>query len=586
MKMTQRQFDLLIVAPQEFSEALQPLVGFKNRTSVRTEIITLEQIYANYAGVDEAEKIKWCLARFHLRYGVRYAMLVGDCDKFPVRFITTDRLDAKAKNTAFYAADLYYADLYNRNGFFEDWDKNKDGYFAELHGETIPGTMNVDEVEIWPDIAVGRVPASTQDEVATYAAKVIAYESAPRGSWFRRALLLAPSSENDMRNACKTLEIIGNSYLKNFSITRLYSSGNSCVPTELPTNERITRVLNDGVGFVCVIGHGSHGGWGNVYSTNDLAALNNSSTLPIIFVSACSTAAFASEPPYDPYVDVDGVKHTGTRYGEVFTARPSPPACIQTIYNKEGIGEQMMVRRLSGAIGYVGCFTGSQDYSWDLEKYFMESYNLGHRTLGGMWNFMLQRYYETHVPPAEISPTNWRKLAEFHQPWKFLLFGDPSLRIGGLPDAVQEDTVPFDPAKVAVKRIGLRWKVIAGDMWLLDCGFRRDYAERAVATIKHYNLDKQCFVGRPDASMEYYLVGSEAPAGAMPGEDAIHFNPAAITVKSVRNRWAIVERNVLLLDFGYSESEARTAFAIIQKYGFSYMCAIGRPNPVMVYFRR
>jgi len=41
------------------------------------------------------------------------------------------------------------------------------------------------------------------------------------------------------------------------------------------------------------------------------------------------TARFATLPPYEAYVDVEGVEHAGTNNGEVFHEPPPPPACYQ-----------------------------------------------------------------------------------------------------------------------------------------------------------------------------------------------------------------------------------------------------------------
>jgi len=43
------------------------------------------------------------------------------------------------------------------------------------------------------------------------------------------------------------------------------------------------------------------------------------------------------------------------------------------------------------------------------------------------------------VPPATVNPADWTKVADFHQPWKFHLFGDPSLRVGGVSGIQKQD---------------------------------------------------------------------------------------------------------------------------------------------------
>ena len=52
-------------------------------------------------------------------------------------------------------------------------------------------------------------------------------------------------------------------------------------------------------------------------------------TSPIMLSAGCSTARFATLPPYEPYVDVHGVQHKGTDAGEVFLSAPPSPAPYQ-----------------------------------------------------------------------------------------------------------------------------------------------------------------------------------------------------------------------------------------------------------------
>jgi hypothetical protein len=72
----------------------------------------------------------------------------------------------------------------------------------------------------------------------------------------------------------------------------------------------------------------------------------------------------------------------------------------------------------------------------------------------------------------------------------------------------------------------------------------------------------------------------------MRGEDAIPFNPSNLEVQRVRNRWKIVEGNHWVIDFDQHESEARQALSHILRYGFRYICFVGRPHPSMTYFRK
>ena len=151
---------------------------------------------------------------------------------------------------------------------------------------------------------------------------------------------------------------------------------------------------------------------------------------------------------------------------------------------------------------------------------------------------------------------------------------------------LKEDCVTLNPATTEVKNISGRWKIVDGSHWILDFGTNKQEAERSLKIIKHYGLDSFCFVGRPDPSMTYWLTGGQSPSGPVPGEDAIGFNPGTIQVQKIGDRWKIVDEPHWILDFSDNEEEARTAFQIIKKYGFSYICFVGRPNPSMTYFRK
>jgi len=141
---------------------------------------------------------------------------------------------------------------------------------------------------------------------------------------------------------------------------------------------------------------------------------------------------FSTSPPYGAYTDIHGVEHTGTNNGEVFTSPPAQPACLQTLNNVDGMGEMMVAQLKSGAVGYVGAVTGAQGWGLDLNQFFFESLGHDQKTLGDMWNYMVDRFYQVFQFPAEITTPEWTWVAEFHQPWKYMLFGDPSLRVDGV----------------------------------------------------------------------------------------------------------------------------------------------------------
>ena len=421
---------LLILTPPQFSSVLQPLKTHKEQTGILTTVLTLDYVNTNFQGRDAAERVKRCIAQFHQQRSIRYVLLVGDSDVFPVRFTKTDRKDANAFDTAFYPTDLYYAALYKSDGSFDDWDANRNGYYGELHGETHTGEINVDKVSLTPDIAVGRVPASSVAEVTRFVQKVIRYEkNAYNAAWAKRALLMATHDWEE--DAYKVIDRV-QGYLKGYTCTKMASEGSDCRYAGSLTPSKITMAFNAGIGVVAYVGHGSVGAlampdgeWG----TGNIPHLKNNEKLPIMAAAACSTAAFATLPPYEAYVDINGVDHRGTNNGEKFTSTPPQPACIQQLHDPDqDLATHLTVGTDAGVIAYLGANTGSQKS--EPVEYFLKSLP-NCPTVGEAWQSMVQLYYQKMGKPGSLKSPHWPTVAKAHQPWKFMLFGDPSLRIAG-----------------------------------------------------------------------------------------------------------------------------------------------------------
>lgn len=148
-----------------------------------------------------------------------------------------------------------------------------------------------------------------------------------------------------------------------------------------------------------------------------------------------------------------------------------------------------------------------------------------------------------------------------------------------------EDCISFNPNNCRVEMINGSIKIVDGTMWLLDFGLRKNEAVKALKIIQHYRLNSQCFVGRPNPSMSYWLVNGTAPSGSLPGEDCLSFNPDNIQVSYVGGAYKIVDGNHWLLDFQQNKAEAVEAYDIIKKYDFSEICYVGRPQASMTYFK-
>jgi hypothetical protein len=427
---------LLVVAPGKFRPALAGFVAHKQKL-LPTELRSLEDIVQPGQGGDDAEKLKRFLYTEWREHGVGYVLLVGDVDVLPVRFMVLDRATPAAFDYAFYPSDLYYADLAKADGSFEDWNARKDtfhaGYFGEVRGEknkTDP--INFDGVDYRPEIAVGRWPVSTIEETQLVADKTVAYENrvlANPDSPRKHAGFVVTGGWVDSRNLMDELaaKLASGWQLEK----RYYSDGNRSSGTPPPDHREVSKLLNAGAGLVVHTGHGQPDSWEQCFSVRDLDRLTNASQLPVIISAGCSTAYFAPLPPYGAYVDVDGKEHAGSDQQEVFKSPPPPPACYQRgRFNPTGLGEQLLKRSPNGSVAYIGCNTGSQPCGLTLVEGFVSALaEAKEPRLGDCWNGAIRHYYDKEKLATLKPNEDWYPPSIFFQGMKFMVFGDPSVRL-------------------------------------------------------------------------------------------------------------------------------------------------------------
>ena len=168
-------YDLLIIGPQAWVDSLEWFCQYKQDTGIRSKVVTREDAEERLGPSVPDHRSAASKENIAAVNGITQVLLVGDADQFPVRYV-------KATNTEWgviwYASDLYYADLYDANGAFDDWDADGDGIYAEMDFEQVGNgaKFNIDKINLRVDVVVGRIPASTREEAERYFKKVLAYE--------------------------------------------------------------------------------------------------------------------------------------------------------------------------------------------------------------------------------------------------------------------------------------------------------------------------------------------------------------------------------------------------------------------------
>lgn len=144
---------MIVITDEEREAYLQDFVDWKNDGGLVTGTFLTSDIYTEYAGVNEQEKIKNFIIDAYVTYSgtdtpLEYVLLGGDDEIVPIRTVFIDigggYLDYNMP------CDLYYGCLDN------NWDGNGNGTYGEV----------ADDVDLIPEVSVGRFTAETQEEFA------------------------------------------------------------------------------------------------------------------------------------------------------------------------------------------------------------------------------------------------------------------------------------------------------------------------------------------------------------------------------------------------------------------------------------
>ena len=413
---------LLIIAPQDFSDHLEEFVDHKESKGIATTLVNLESIYDGMyfpvEGRDDAEKVKYFIKNAYENWGIKYVLLVGgrkpgiaESYYVPVRYVHVSWGENR------YISDLYYADIYNADYSFSTWDTDENNVFCQW---PYPG-MPQDEVDLYPEVFIGRWPCRNIFELQIIIQKTIDYENMHT----QKNIVLVGG--DNFEPAGIEGEIVCDKsmqYLTDFTYEKVYAS-------EIDVNpETIREGLGTGAMFLHMHGHGSPTSWKthppnsfDVWTEGisifDLPWLSNEE-YPIILLGGCHTAMFNVSLFNRPWL-----------YGW----KPSP----------EGIGWWFARKLYGGGIATLGytCFpVATHGESGDLDGdgvnesdcvesgygfmqlQVLKGYGVEHHQfLGECWGYAISTYLEAF----KIHHAR----EHFHTIQGFILLGDPSLKIGG-----------------------------------------------------------------------------------------------------------------------------------------------------------
>ncbi|MDE6099882.1 MAG: hypothetical protein K2G01_02450, partial [Paramuribaculum sp.] len=285
------QIDFAIITADSLRSAFDELVRWKRMKGIRTKVFSIEEIYAaDNTTTDEPLKIKRFLYNLYTNNNLQYTLLGGDDNIIPARFCYV-YVSFANKDRPSPASDLYYC-CFDKTF---DWNKKQDGTYGEPQ----------DNVDLFPEIAIGRFPFNKGNDIIALIQKIIQYETEEQDlSYLNRILLggryLYPEAEEykakkgDPTSASLIGETTYNHYISpyfkgecNFLFDQNYTPGKTFNKSDLEAS------INQGTHLLHIITHGDRTAWATYtnsgkefYHNWNVADLKNSS-YPIILTSSC-----------------------------------------------------------------------------------------------------------------------------------------------------------------------------------------------------------------------------------------------------------------------------------------------------------
>jgi hypothetical protein len=295
-------YDFVIIVPDRLLDAIVPLVEWKTKKGLKTSVIRLSSI-GESPGYDEISSYIRRLYEVSTT-PIQYILLAGDAEEIPPHYRLRDYGGLEPEDDEWVVSDMFYGIM-------------GDGPFPEIH--------------------VGRFPASTEEEMVAMVQKTLSYEKEPYledGDWFSRALLFGGNPEFDGYVSPNATCEYALDPPESSDYDVLDSLGWEVECRDPDSSRRISELINRGMSLVCSYGHGSPRHVEG-FSREAVSMLENGSMLPLWISGCCNSARF------------DNKTHPH-----------------ETIFGRS-LAEALLRPQDKGVIGFIGCSrTGGPGYHY------------------------------------------------------------------------------------------------------------------------------------------------------------------------------------------------------------------------------
>jgi len=257
LRAAHHRYDHVVIAPEAWAAEAEDLATHRSERGLRSMAVSLEEIYDTFShGLATPWAIRDFLAyaQGNWSQGPDFAVLAGRGTLDP-----RDLLDGGDNHLPVVLVGTPYGLI------------PSDNVLADLTGN-----------DSRPEIALGRLPIVSADELANYVAKLEAYGSAA-GPWQGQALLLADNADaaGDFAAQSDSVGTLLSSYQQDTVYLSEMTSGEA--------REALLAAWNQGAQLINYVGHGgvTQAAAEGLLRASDMDALTNSERLPIVSALTC-----------------------------------------------------------------------------------------------------------------------------------------------------------------------------------------------------------------------------------------------------------------------------------------------------------
>ena len=282
LRSTKYPVDYLVVGPRSFLSTVQPLLDLRREQGLRSRAVSIEEVYDAFGyGESSPQALQEFLAYVYHHWpqpSPRYVLLVGDA--------TYDFKDYLGTGTENQVPPLQVRTRYL-------WTASDPSY-AAVNGQ-----------DPFPDFAIGRLPASTAEELRVMVAKLLAYETGEM-SLSGPAVLVADNTDPG-GNFQATAEALASGVLASQELTKIYLGQLGTASTRRAVVEAFDR----GASLMSYIGHGSVNLWAQekIFENATVGELLPQSQQPVVLTMNCYNGWFSipgSDSLSEELVKADG----------------------------------------------------------------------------------------------------------------------------------------------------------------------------------------------------------------------------------------------------------------------------------------